>query len=245
MNNKFLYIASLLVFGACNNPSEKLIAENQLKMDSLQSIINDNNYSLALLDQMGRYLDTIEANRNYVVIDLEMGMTEENYIDRMKNLNLYTQKAEWTIGELEKTRSAYASQVKRLKAQISEMEKMNEQLQLKVAQFQAKNADIESQLTISMEQLSEAKEEIAMKDINLKQKENELVDALNKVVLTEAEIYFAKGEGMESVADHMQFAPKRKKSNLEEALKNYDKSLAMGYEPAKERIAIVKSKLKI
>ena len=92
MNNKFLYIAALVVFGACNNPSEKLIAENQLKLDSLQSIINDNNYSLALLDQMGRYLDTIEANRNYVVIDLEMGMTEENYIDRMKNLNLYIRK---------------------------------------------------------------------------------------------------------------------------------------------------------
>lgn len=72
-----------------------------------------------------------------------------------------------------------------------------------------------------------------------------MVNALNKVVLTEAEIFFAKGEGMKSVADHVQFVPKRKKSNLEEALKNYDKSYALGYEPAKTRIEIVKTKLKI
>jgi chromosome segregation ATPase len=245
MNKLIIFLLSAVVLSACSKPETTVDGEKlQAKIDSLQNALEVTNYSVGLLGQIGTYMDSIDANRKWVQLNLETGLSQDDYIARMKNINQYVQKAEWTISELEKTRSAYTAQVKRLKKQIAEKDEEIKSLQILVAQTQADKAQLEQTLTLT-------ETELVMSQLEQDITEEELVKAntqaqalMQKVQLTRAESLYSQGENMEELASSIQFAPNRKRQALEDALKYYTESKELGYEPAAAKVEAVKAKLK-
>ncbi len=214
------------------------------KIDSLELALEANSYSITLLDQIGKYLDSIDVQRKNIRINLETGLTEAEYLERMRDLNDYVQKAEWTINELEKTRSAYASQVKRLKTELKNKDLEISNLHLKVSEIQEVNAGLTAQLKLSAEDLLATQLDLTMVQEELGETESEVEELMSKVKLTEAEVYFSRGQGMEEVAQHIQLAPKRKKETLQQAIVLYAKARDLGHKQANERVNALQKRVK-
>ncbi len=244
MNKLLFSLLAVAMLAACK-PEPKVDGEKlQAKIDSLQNALEVNNYSVGLLSQIGTYMDSIDANRNSVQLSLETGLSQDDYITRMKAINQYVQKAEWTIGELEKTRSAYAAQVKRLKKQIAEKDEQIKGLQILVAQTQADKQQLEQTLTLTETELVMSKLEQDMTEEELAKANTQAQALMQKVQLTRAESLYSQGENMEELAGSIQFAPNRKRQALEDALKYYTESKELGYEPAAAKVEAVNAKLK-
>ncbi len=234
---KLIYILTgIVLLTGCNEQIEKDNFNLNAKVDSLELELQKMEFAIGLLDQIGVYMDSIDANRKWIQVNLETGISEDDYVTRMKDLNLYVQKAEWTISELEKTRSAYASQVKRLKREVMEKDNMIESLQLAVVESRQDNALMETLLNLTETQLAEAQ----LQAISLK---NDLrISGAQKPILieraepTDAEKLYGQGESAEQLAGYIRFAPKRKKKILEDALEYYSASLEKGYQPAKAKV---------
>ncbi|MEL6538948.1 MAG: hypothetical protein AAFQ98_26260, partial [Bacteroidota bacterium] len=133
---------SLLILGAvaalvwsCDGGQQVESLSNErdslnLQVDSLQTIVEEQMYQAEMLSQISQYLDSVEVDRQWLRTNLETGIPEDDYIARMKRINQYLEEADFTIGELEKTRVAYLSQVRRLKKDLEEAVAEIEQLQL-------------------------------------------------------------------------------------------------------------------
>lgn len=235
---------SMLVIAGCSKVQENAELQEVSKVDSLLQVVEEHRYAVALLSQVGMYMDSIDENRKLIAVDLETGLNEEDYIKRMKNLNEYTQKAEWTIAELEKTRGAYASQVKRLKKQIAEQGDQIAILQISVEDYKAKNANLEDEVKLTREQLLDTQVALNYNENALIEAEERAAELDQKLTLSEAETLYAKGEGLELMATRIEFAPKRKKQTLEQSLAYYKQAIDLGHAPAKAKAENIQKLLK-
>ncbi len=243
MKLKLIAIAMLVIAG-CSKTQEDAQLQESSKVDSLLQVVEEHRYSVALLSQVGMYMDSIDENRKLIAIDLETGVTEEDYIKRMKSLNEYTKKAEWTIAELEKSRGAYATQVKRLKKQILELGDQIAMLQMSVEDYKAKNTNLEDEVKLTREQLLDTQVALNYNENTLADSEDKVAELDKKLTLSEAETFYAKGEGLELMASRIEFAPKRKKETLEQSLSHYQEAIKLGYVPAKARAESIQKLLK-
>lgn len=244
-----MILATVVLFVSCEksqteNPAVENATVLQAKLDSIQTILDENAYQLGVLEQVSLYMDSIDANRKWIKLNLETGIAEEDYVERMKSISMYMQKAEWTIGELEKTRSAYASQVKRLKATVIEKEAEINALQLSVAQVQEKNEALTTMLKASENQLAEANNQLVENSAEIAAIEEQVNQLKGDVQLTKAESAYAQAEGMEELAGKIHFSKKKKEETLDKALDLYKTSKELGYEPAAIKWATLKSEMK-
>ena len=239
----------MVLLAGCNSKEKAALQQSNealtQKLDSMQVVLEANAYQAGLLYQMGLYMDSIEANQGYISSNLETGMTEEEYLERMKRINQLMHTAEYTIRELEKNQSLHTGQMRRLKNQLAEANQQISTLQLAVAQYQDENSSLKNMLQISESALAEVQEELIAKGIDLAKAEQEIAGLVAKNQLTEAEGYFARGEGMENVANHIQLSRKRKQAAWQGALEHYTKAWELGYAPAEAKVAAMKEKLKI
>ncbi len=243
---KLAFVLMILVlFSGCNKSVKQDNSRLLVSLDSMLLALDEYSYAVSLLDQVGIYLDSIETNSKWIKFDLETGISEDNYVQRMKNLNSYLQKAEWTVGELEGQRNTYSSQVQRLKKEIVEKDQGLHDLQLSVAKYQNENSELQGLLTISEEDQLDAQLDTDKISRELEQSKIEIQNLLAEVQLTKAESCYAQGEGMEEIARRTQFAPRRKKQSLNNALQFFQQSSELGYEPAKPKVVELKARLKI
>ncbi|MEQ8906079.1 hypothetical protein [Ekhidna sp.] len=238
-----LMAISMLVIAGCSKMQEEAQLQETSTVDSLLQVVEEHRYAVALLGQVGMYMDSIDENRKMIAVDLETGLNEEDYIQRMKSLNEYTQKAEWTIAELEKTRAAYAIQVKRLKKQIAEQGDQIAILQISVEEYKLKNANLEDEVKLTREQLLDTQVALNYNENSLDEAQDKVAELDEKLTLSEAETFYAKGEGLELMASRIEFAPKRKKETLEQSLSYYKEAIKLGYVPAKARAESIQKML--
>lgn len=249
MKNALGILLAGMVMVGCNQKADEaatLTAErDQLAntVDSLQVALEAQAFQTGLLSQVSVYLDSIEASRKWITVQLEQGMDESDYIARMKRINQYLEKADYTIGELEKTRSAYASQVRRLKQEVSEANTLNEQLQLAVSEWQAEAADLQQSLQITQGELKATQAKLAESGANLETARAEIRTLTDRVALTQAELHFAKGESMEAVGNKVIFNRKKKMAAYQTALDEYTKAWELGYAPAQAKVEAMRKKL--
>jgi len=244
MNKLIISLMAIALISGCNKSGTSVDGEKlQTRIDSLQTALEVSNYTAGLLTQIGSYMDSIDANRKYVELNLETGISQEDYVTRMKNINQYVQRAEWTIAELEKSKSAFTKQVKRLKKQIAEKDAEIVSLQMTVAQTQADKKQLEETLTLTETELVMSQLEQEMTAEELEAANTLAQELMEKVQVTKAESLFSQGQNMETLAASIQFAPNRKREALEEALKYYTESRELGYEPAAAKVDAVKAKL--
>ena len=219
--------------------------KNELKsqVDSLRSELETSQQVARTLGEVGVLMDSIDANRQVLRMNMMEGTTFDNYTSRMEDLNKYVKDTEKKIKDLEKAlkkskanTNYFSVLVNNLKAEV---EKKNQEiaiLQEMVSKYQTENENL-----IKVNEMQEA--EILDKEAQLvtKQQELALIEARIQELMiqskvSDAEQYFARGTAVEEAANRIKLAPKRKKETLREALEFYKKSLSLGYEPAKAKI---------
>jgi len=115
-----LSVGSLMMIG-CNQGSEKL----QTQVDSLKAELKTSQEFASTLTEVGVLMDSIDANRQLLRVNMVEGTTYEDYTSRMKDINNYVKDTQRKIEDLEKSlkkskgsNNTYAGIIKQLKADI-------------------------------------------------------------------------------------------------------------------------------
>src|SRR5688572_17173336 len=96
----------IFVFGvaaALFSCGTKEITQLTLKVDSLSSALNESKKSEVAMNEVGIMLDTIDANRRALHINMIEGISYADYISRLKNINTYIKDSQEKLAILEKS----------------------------------------------------------------------------------------------------------------------------------------------
>src|SRR5690606_16247662 len=165
-----LFVLTMVVT-ACDSPEK-----NKLKseVDSLRNELEASQRVAKTLQDVGSLMDSIDANRQLLRINMVEGTTYDDYTARMKDLNKYVKDTEKKIADLENalkksqgSAAAYAKQIKKLKSDLEAKTTEIIALQEQVEKYKNENQNL-----INLTELQSA--EIADKEIQIATKEQEL-----------------------------------------------------------------------
>lgn len=225
-------------------------SEMQTKLDSLQQELKTARRAVTVLQEVGELMDSVDAARNELSMDMEVGTNYEDYKTRMGNIRSYIQQTEQKLdvlqAELEKSdanRRAYASTVKKLRKNLEAKGKEVQALQAQVDNYKAENQDLITTLDLKSDELEKKEQEIAKRKEELAMIEARIEELRATSKTTEADAYYARAEALEEVANRTRFAPKKKKESYKEALNLYQESLVLGRSDAQDRIDALSKKI--
>ena len=221
------------------------------KLDSLENEVKNAQELARTLGEVGVLMDSIDANRQALRINMVEGSTYDDYIGRMQGLNNYVRDTEKKIAELERllkkskaTAGAYSVTIKKLKNELEEKNRRIEQLQSTVEQYRNENQNLMRVAEMQELELDDKDAQIDAKRLELEAIEKRIQEVLAGSQVTEAEGYFARALAVEETANRTKLAPKKRKASLEEALALYKKALSLGHPKAKEQVARLENQLK-
>ncbi|HEX5171868.1 MAG TPA: hypothetical protein VFW11_21965 [Cyclobacteriaceae bacterium] len=241
MIKKFLLGLSIagVLWGCDNGEKEKLRAE----VDSLRTELQTSQEMAQSLNEVGSLLDSIDASRQLLRTEVVEGTSYKDYSSRLQNLNDYIHETQTKIEDLEKSlktakssSSAYANSIKKLKIDLEERTNQVAALEQEVAKMREENTTLAT--TVSQRDSS-----IVVKDEMIQMREKDVASLESKVEeintankLSQADLYFAQAQALETAADRTKLAPKKKKETQREALELYKMSLSLGKEEAQQKI---------
>ncbi|GIV37971.1 MAG: hypothetical protein KatS3mg032_2350 [Cyclobacteriaceae bacterium] len=252
MKNMLLFSALVTVCftGILSGCGAREKAELQAQVDSLKVELETSQRLANTLAEVGTLMDSIDASRQLLRINMVEGTTYDDYTARMKDINKYVKETERKINELEKalknSRSsvaAYARQVARLKADLET--KTNEiiALQEQVERYRSENRNLSDLATMLESQLSDKEAQIAAKEQELALIEARIQQIMIQSKISEADAAYARAQATEEAANRTKLAPRKKKETLKEALEWYKKALSLGKKEAAAKISELEEKV--
>ncbi|HTH55541.1 MAG TPA: hypothetical protein VL728_05805 [Cyclobacteriaceae bacterium] len=246
VKNLLLFLAIVLVLASCDNKSEKL----QTQVDSLKAELQTNQKFVQTLQDVGVLMDSIDANRQLLRVNMVEGTTYSDYTARMKDINNYVKDTQGKIEDLEKTlkkskgaANAYAATIKKLKADLETKNEEIAKLQELVASLGNENQNLittnnlqQAEINDKSAQIEAKKQELALLNEKIQQ-----VQVQSKV--SEADSYFARAQAVEEAANRTKLAPRKKKDTYKEAIELYRKSLSLGKTEAQAKIDALSKKI--
>ncbi len=196
-------------------------------------------------------MDSIDANRQLLRVNMVEGTTYDNYTSRMKDINNYVKDTQNKIEDLEKAlkkskgnANAYAATIKKLKADLETRNKEIAALNEQVEQLKSENQNLittvglqEAELNDKTAMIEEKKQELALLEEKIQQ-----VQLQSKV--SEADSYFTRAQAVEEAGNRTKLAPKKKKETYKEAIELYKKALSLGKTEAQANIDALEKKIK-
>ncbi|HYF68543.1 MAG TPA: hypothetical protein VD884_10420 [Ohtaekwangia sp.] len=233
-----LPVAALL-FGCDTKEKDQL----QSKVDSLQTQLEESQRMAQTLTEVGVLMDSIDASRQLLRVNMVEGTTYDDYKERMNDINNYVKDTQQKISEMEKSlskskanASAFSSTIKKLKADLAN--KTNEiiALQEQVDKYRNENMNLVSTVSMQEAELVDKQAEIETKTQELALIEARIQELMIQSKMSEADAYYARAQAIEEAANRTKLAPKKKKETLREAVELYKKALSMGKEEAQAKI---------
>lgn len=241
-------VAITIILSGCGK-EEKVKLQSQV--DSLKSELETSQQLAKTLGEVGVLMDSIDANRQVLRMNMMEGTTFDNYTNRMEDLNKYVKDTEKKIAELEKSlkksksnTSYFATLVNNLKAEV---EKKNQEiaiLQDMVSKYQTENENLVKVNEMQEAEIVDQESQLASKQQELALIEARIQELLIQSKVSEAEQFYSRGMAVEAAAARIKLAPRKKKETLREALDYYKKSLSLGHQPAKAKIDLLEKLLK-
>jgi chromosome segregation ATPase len=239
------FIAVSLV--ACDT-NEK--TQLQSEVDSLRIELETSQRMAQTLQDVGVLMDSIDANRQLLRINMVEGTTYDNYTSRMKDLNNYVQETEDKIAELESqlkkskgTAASYSSTIKKLRAELQSKSTEIAALQEQVDKYRNENQNLIQTIGLQEAELSDKEAQIRTKEEELALIEARIQELMITSKMSEADAYYARGEAVEEAANRTKLAPKKKKETYREAIELYKKALSLGKSEAQAKITTLEKKL--
>lgn len=236
-----------LLFVRCNTKEK---AQLQSKVDSLTVELETSQRMAQTLQDVGVLMDSIDANRQLLRVNMVEGTTYDNYTSRMKDLNNYVQETEEKIEDLEKqlrksknSANGFAATIKKLKAELVTKSDEIAALQEKVEMTRNENQNLSQTIKLQEDELAQKDDQIRAKEEELALIEVRIQELMISAKVSEADAYFARAQAVEETANRTKLAPKKKKASYQEAIELYKKSLSLGKKEAQAKITELEKKI--
>lgn len=221
------------------------------QLDSLQNELAVSQQMAQTLQEVGTLMDSIDASRQVLRVNMVEGTTYAAYTTRMKDLNNYVKETQSKIGDLEKSlkkskasNNAFAATVKKLKADLEKKNAEITELQLRVQDLGSQNENMKITIDLQEAELNDKQAQIDAKQQELALIEAKIQELMIQSKMSEADSYFARAQAVEEAANRTKLAPRKKKDTLKEALELYKKAQSLGNDKAQAKIDELEKKLK-
>lgn len=240
MVKKLLIVLSIgLVMMSCGGESEKLKSQ----VDSLKAELQTSMQFANTLQEVGTLMDSIDASRQLLRVNMVEGTTYADYTSRMKDINNYVKDTQNKIGDLEKSlkkskgnANAYAATIKKLKADLEDRNKEIATLQANVEELKNTNQNLITTVGLQEAELTDKEGQIETKTQELALIEAKIQELMVQSKMSEADSYFARAQAVEEAANRTKLAPRKKKDTLKEALELYKKAQSLGNDKSQAKI---------
>lgn len=245
---KYLFVipVAALMMGCDGGEKTKL----QTKVDSLQVELKTTQEFAQTLQEVGVLMDSIDANRQLLRVNMVEGTTYDDYSSRMKDINNYVKDTQNKIDDLEtalkKSKSAsntFASTIKKLRADLEARGKEVEELRANVERLSNENKNLITTVGLQEAELGDKETQILAKEQELAYIEARIQEIMIQSKISEADSYYARGQAVEEAANRTKLAPKKKKATYAEAIELYKKSLSLGKAEAQSKITELEKKI--
>ncbi|MBT1685040.1 hypothetical protein [Dawidia soli] len=245
-NLVFALPLAALVFGCDTKEKDQLRSQ----VDSLKVELETSQKMANTLTEVGVLMDSIDASRQLLRVNMVEGTTYDDYTSRMKDINGYVRDTQKKIDDLEKSvassnskNSANAKLLKKLKADLESKTQEIVQLQEQVEKYRSENQNLISTVSMQEAELSDKQIQIETKTQELALIEARVQELMIQSKMTEADAYFARAQAVEEAANRTKLAPRKKKETLKEAVELYKKALSMGKNEAQDKITELEKKI--
>lgn len=225
-------------------------AKLKSEVDSLRNELETSQRMAQTLQDVGTLMDSIDANRQLLRVNMVEGTTYDNYTARMKDLNNYVRETEDKISDLESqlkkskgSANALSSIIKKLKAELVTKSQEVLLLQEEAEKVRNENQNLSETIRLQEEELTSKEDEIRTKEEELAASENKIQEMILNQKLTEADAYFKQAQAVEETANRTKLAPKKKKASIRQAIELYKKALSLGKQEAQAKITELEGKL--
>lgn len=213
------------------------------QVDSLRTELQVSQQTSEALNEVGVLIDSIDASRQLLRTDVVEGTSYKDYSSRLKSINNHIKETQAKITELEKavktsksSSSRYASTIKRLKSDLELSTQQIAALQQEVEKMRGENQTLTASITEKDSLLNQNSETIKMREQDVANLETKVEEINTQARMTQADMYFAQAQALETAAQRTKFAPRKKKETKREALELYKLAYSLGKAEAQNRI---------
>ncbi|HZI23749.1 MAG TPA: hypothetical protein VFD46_01645, partial [Chryseolinea sp.] len=147
MTAKFVFVIPIaLLMAGCGAKEKEML---QSKVDSLSLELETSQKMAETLTEVGAMMDSIDASRQLLRVNMVEGTTFADYKDRMKDINGYVKDTQKKIDELEGTlkeskasSNAFSKTIKKLRADLETKTKEITDLQEQVEKYRNENQNL-------------------------------------------------------------------------------------------------------
>ncbi len=247
LRNLVLAIPVAALLAGCGTKEREML---QTQVDSLKVELETSQAMAQTLTEVGSMMDSIDASRQLLRVDMVEGTTYTDYTSRMKDINNYVKETQRKVDDLEKSlqtskanSAAFSKTIKRLKADLETKTQEIAALQEQVDKYRSENQNLITTVGMQEAELADKSTQIETKTQELALIEARIQELMIQSKMTEADAYYARGQAVEEAAARTKLAPKKKKETLREAIELYKKALSLGKTEAQEKITALESKI--
>jgi chromosome segregation ATPase len=248
MIRKILYVLPLAaLFFSCGTKEKETL---QKKVDSLNLELERSHQMSQTLTEVGTLMDSIDASRQLLRVNMVEGTTYDDYAARMKDLNTYIKQTQSKIESLEKSlkgsqanAKAFSRTVTKLKAALETKTQEVALLQEQVEKYRSENQQLVTTMGLQEAEIADKQTQIDAKNQELALIEARVQELMIQSKMTEADAYFTRAQAVEEAANRTRLAPRKKKETLKEAVELYKKALSLGKNEAQDKITELEKKL--
>lgn len=248
MSQKLLYVMLMPCFLLSCGTQEKEAL--QFQVDSLQIELEKSHETSQTLAEIGTLLDSIDATRQLLRVNLVEGTPFDDYSGRMEELNDYIKNTQDRIEELEKSlksskanAKAFSKTIAQLKAELATKGKEMAFLQEQVEKFRNENENLIITVDLQDAEIADKQAQIDARSQELALIEARVQELMIQSKISEAEAYYTRAQAIETAAERTKLAPRKKKETFKEALDLYKKALSLGKTDAQAKITELEGRL--
>lgn len=243
-----LFVLAFMIMVSCVSQEEHAQLKNEL--DSIQFELDAAQKAVSTLEEVGVLMDSVDAARNQLSMDMEMGTNYSDYSTRMQHIKDYISQTEAKLDQLQvdlansdANRAAYAKTVKKLRQDLANRGKEIAELQIQVETYKVENQDLITTIDLKDNKLEDKTKEIERKKEELVLIEARIQELMKSSKVSEADAYFARAVAVEEAANRTKLAPKKKKETYMEAIDLYKEAVALGHSGAQEKVDALSKKI--
>ena len=240
---------AVMMLGCKQFDTEKAQLEN--KVDSLVTVVENNEFLARTMDEANALLDSIDETRNILRTKMWEGTSYDDFTSRIEELNMYVKRSENKIAELEtalraakSSGSSYSARIKALKDAVDNSTKEIAALQEQVSKYRDENDNLIKTVNLQQAEIEDKLQQIVAKESEAAELQSRIDEILAQSRIDEAEAYYSRGEAFELAADRTSFlAGRKKKAARQQALDMYQMAVLYGKHEAQEKVDELQKKL--
>jgi hypothetical protein len=248
MMRKLLFFVLMVAMLTSCDTKEKETLKKQV--DSLNLELVRSHQMAETLTEVGTLIDSIDANRQLLRVNMVEGTTYDDYASRMKDINAYIKESSNKIDQLERSlrsskanAGAYAKTIKQLRAQLESKTQEIALLQDQVEKYRNENQNLVTTVGLQEAEIADKQTMIESKNQELAFIEARVQELMLQSKVSEADAFYTRAVAVEEAANRTKLAPRKKKETLKEAVELYKKALSLGKSEAQAKIDELEKRL--